>query len=99
VLEDVDAQSGWRRVRAKALARKGQIDEAVLLAREAVAIAEQTEYFDVLVQSVGALGEVMLLGESDEAEGVLRRALALHEQKGNLVAAERIRQVLGPPAT
>jgi class 3 adenylate cyclase/tetratricopeptide (TPR) repeat protein len=99
VPEDVDAQSGWRRVRAKALARQGRLDEAVALAREAVAIAEQTEYFDVVVQGVAALGEVLLAAQSDEADAVLRRALALHEQKGNVVAAERIRQVLGPPAT
>ena len=99
VPEDIDAQSGWRRVRAKALAQRGQVDEAVPLAREAVALAEQTEYFDVLAQSVTALGEVLLLAESDEAEVVLRRALDLHEQKGNVVAAEQIRQVLGPPAT
>jgi len=99
VPEDIDAQSGWRRVRAKALARNGQLDEAVALARDSVAIADQTEYFDVLVQSVGALGEVLLLATSDEAGPVLRRALEMHEQKGNLVEAERVRQVLGPPAT
>ena len=99
VPEDIDAQSGWRRVRAKALARNGQLDEAVALARDSVAIADQTEYFDVLVQSVGALGEVLLLATSDEAGPVLRRALEMHEQKGNLVEAARIRQVLGPPAT
>jgi len=86
-------------VRAKALARNGQLDEAVALARDSVAIADQTEYFDVLVQSVGALGEVLLLATSDEAGPVLRRALEMHEQKGNLVEAERVRQVLGPPAT
>jgi class 3 adenylate cyclase/tetratricopeptide (TPR) repeat protein len=99
VPEDVDAQSGWRRVRAKALARKGQIVEAMALARESVAIAEQTEYFDVLVQSVTVLGELLYLADDGAAETVLRRALAMHERKGSLVGAARIRQVLGPPAT
>jgi tetratricopeptide (TPR) repeat protein len=99
VPEDVDAQSGWRRVRAKALARQGRIDEATSLAREAVEIAEQTEYFELLAQSVAALGEVLRLADSDEADAVLRRALDLYERKGNLVEAARIRQVLGPPAT
>jgi tetratricopeptide (TPR) repeat protein len=99
VPEDIDARSGWRRVRAKALARLGQTDEATQLARESVAIAEETEYFDVLVQSVTALGEVLLVAESHEAAPVLRKALEMHEQKGNLVEAAWIRQVLGPPAT
>jgi tetratricopeptide (TPR) repeat protein len=35
VPEDVDAQSGWRRVHAKALARKGDLEEAVRLALKA----------------------------------------------------------------
>jgi tetratricopeptide (TPR) repeat protein len=99
VAEDIDAQVGWRRVRAKALARQGSIEEAVQLAREAVAIAEQTEYHEPHVQSVEALGEILAAAGSDEAAEVLRRAAELHEQKGNVVAAERVRQVLGPPAT
>ena len=51
------------------------------------------------VTSVVALGEVLLLAQSDEADAVLRRALDLHEQKGNLVGAAHVRQLLGPPAT
>ena len=99
VPEDVDAQTGWRRVRAKALARQAQIEEAVQLAREAVAIAERTEYHELHVQSVAVLGEVLLLAGSDEADDVLRRALDLHEQKGNVVGAAQVRQLLGLPAT
>ncbi|HET7128415.1 MAG TPA: adenylate/guanylate cyclase domain-containing protein [Gaiellaceae bacterium] len=99
VPEDVDAQAGWRRVRAKALANQGAIEEAVQLAREAAAIGARTEYYEVRAASVAALGEVLRLAQSDEAESVLREALDLHEQKGNRVEAARIRQVLGPPAT
>ena len=99
VPEDVDAQAGWRRVRAKALARQGHLDEAARLAREAVAIAEQTEYHEPHVQSVEALGEILAAAGNDEAATMLRRAVDLHERKGNLVAAARVRQVLGPPAT
>jgi class 3 adenylate cyclase/tetratricopeptide (TPR) repeat protein len=99
VPEDVDAQVGWRRVRAKALARQGHLGEALELAREAVAMAEQTEYHEPYVLSVEALGEILAAAGSDEAEAVLRRAIDLHERKGNVVAAQRVRQVLGPPAT
>jgi tetratricopeptide (TPR) repeat protein len=99
VPEDVDAQVGWRRVRAKALAQQGHLGEALELAREAVAMAEQTEYHEPYVLSVEALGEILAAAGSDEAEAVLRRAIDLHERKGNVVAAQRVRQVLGPPAT
>jgi tetratricopeptide (TPR) repeat protein len=99
VAEDVDAHTGWRRIRAKALAQKDELEEAVVLAREAVQIAEETEYFDLLVQSVAVLGEVLGASGSEEADAVLRRALGLYERKGNVVEADRIRQVLGPPAT
>jgi class 3 adenylate cyclase/tetratricopeptide (TPR) repeat protein len=98
VPEDVDAQTGWRRVRAKALARQAQIEEAAQLAREAVAIAEQTDYHELHVQSVAALGEVLLLAGSGEADDVLRHALDLHEKKGNVVGAAQVRQLLGRPA-
>ena len=91
-------QTGWRRVRAKALARQGQIEEAVQLAREAVAIAEQTEYHELHVQSVAALGEVLLLARSDEADDVLQRALDLPDRRGTSLALRR-RQLLGPPVT
>ena len=43
VPEDIDAQAGWRRVRAKALARLGEPNEAERLAREAVAMAARTD--------------------------------------------------------
>jgi hypothetical protein len=75
------------------------IDEGVRLAREAADLGARTEYFEVHVAAVTALGEVLRLARSDEADGVLRDALAMQERKGNLVAAERLRQVLGPPAT
>jgi class 3 adenylate cyclase/tetratricopeptide (TPR) repeat protein len=99
VPEDVDAQVGWRRVRAKALASLGAIEEAVQLAREAAAIGARTEYYEVHAAAVSALGEVLRRAQSDEAESVLREALHLHERKGNRVEAARIRQALGPPAT
>ena len=38
-LDDVDAQVGWRCVRARVLARRGSIQEAERLARAAVELA------------------------------------------------------------
>jgi hypothetical protein len=40
-----------------------------------------------------------LAGRPAEAAAALRRALALHEQKGDAFGAAKVRQVLGPPAT
>jgi class 3 adenylate cyclase/tetratricopeptide (TPR) repeat protein len=100
VPEDVDALAGWRRVHAKALARRGELEEAVRLAREASEIAEATEYHEVRMDTADALVEVLrLAGRSEEADAALRRALDLHEQKGDVYGAARLRQALGPPAT
>ncbi len=46
VPEDADAQAGWRRVRAKVLARMGDFDEAERLGREAMAILSRADYLD-----------------------------------------------------
>jgi tetratricopeptide (TPR) repeat protein len=100
VPEDVDAQAGWRRVHARALARRGEPDEAVRLAREACALADATEYHEVRMESADALVEVLhLAGRPGEAAEAYRRALELHEQKGDTFGAEKLRQAFGPPAT
>jgi class 3 adenylate cyclase/tetratricopeptide (TPR) repeat protein len=90
--EDIDAQAGWRRVRAKLLARRGESHEADRLAREAVDIAERTDYLDLRAQVHADLSEVLhLAGRSDESALMLHKALHLHEQKGNLAAAAQLR--------
>src|SRR5205823_10150393 len=42
--DDIMAQAGWRALKAKALAARGELDDGVRLAREAVEIAERTDY-------------------------------------------------------
>jgi 16S rRNA (guanine527-N7)-methyltransferase len=57
VPEDADAHAQWRRVRAKVLARRGNIDEAERLGREAVAIASATsDLLDLRAQTLADLG-------------------------------------------
>jgi len=98
VAEDADAQVGWRRARAKALAGTGALDEAVRVAREATAIAARTDYLDLRGQAAADLGEVLrLAGSPQEAAAALAEALSLYDEKGNLVAAERLRAVLAAP--
>ena len=89
---DVDAQAGWRRVRAKALARLGRFEEAERLAREAVAILADTDYVNAHADAVADLGEVLLLaGRGSEAATTVREAIRLYELKGNVASAGALR--------
>ena len=65
------------------------------MARDAVALAAQTEYIDLRGDSLLALGEVLQLGgrRSDGGEA-MRAALALWEAKGNVAHAARTRSLL-----
>jgi class 3 adenylate cyclase/tetratricopeptide (TPR) repeat protein len=93
-----DAQLGiiWRRVRAKVLARRGEYAEAERLAREAVAICDETDMLDAQGDTYGDLGEVLALADRPEgAFEALEVALDRYERKGNLVMAARMRDRLG----
>jgi tetratricopeptide (TPR) repeat protein len=95
VPEDADAQIGWRRVRAKALARRGDFEEAERLVREAVAIASQTDFLENQAQATEDLGEVLqLAGRGKESAAAFHEAMRLCDEKGNTVAARRIRRLL-----
>jgi class 3 adenylate cyclase/tetratricopeptide (TPR) repeat protein len=93
-----DEDIGWRRVRAKLLARRGEVEEAEQLAREATARAALTDLLEDRAQAVADLAEVLRLGgRREEAATALEEAIHLHEQKGNVVAAEKLRAVLAEP--
>ena len=77
------------------LARRGEHDEAERLAREAVAVGEETDMLDAQGDTHADLAEVLSLGgRPKEAGAALEQALARHEQKGNLVSAQRARTQL-----
>ena len=93
--DDVSSQSGWRSVRALALASRGLIEDAVTLARSAVSIMERTDMLDSHAEALLDLAEVLRLsGRASEAATPAAEALRLWEQKGNLVSAERARRLL-----
>jgi class 3 adenylate cyclase/tetratricopeptide (TPR) repeat protein len=94
--EDADAQTQWRRVRAKVLARSGELDEAERLGREAVSIANGTaDILDLRAEALADLGEVLGLADRpQESRAALEEAVRLYEAKGNVVGAERVRSVL-----
>ena len=93
--EDTDPQVGWRRIKAKILGTKGDLETAERLGREAVAIASRTDYLENRAMACADLAFVLdLAGRADEATGELRNALALAEQKGIVPLAGLIRERL-----
>jgi class 3 adenylate cyclase len=93
-----DEDIGWRRVRSKLLASQGDIEEAERLAREATARAALTDLLDDHAHALADLAEVLRLGgRPQESADALEKAIHLHEQKGNVVAAETLRAVLAGP--
>jgi predicted ATPase/class 3 adenylate cyclase len=85
----------WRGVQARILARRGRLDDAESLAREAVSLAERTDFLvhhgDALVDLAYILQDSGRIGEAAAAAAA---GLHLHEQKGNLITAGKIRSDL-----
>jgi len=87
--DDVHAQIAWRAARAKALASLGRRADAEAVARAAVDLAATTDSPVLAADAMLALATA--LGGGDEGRAVACRALALYEEKGSVVAAERAR--------
>ena len=88
--DDVYTAMLWRQTRATVLARRGDCT-ALRLARQAVALAEQTDDLNAHGDALLDLGDVLTLsGRRDEAAAPLEQARALYVSKGNLVMAARI---------
>jgi tetratricopeptide (TPR) repeat protein len=93
--DDVAAQMLWRQARGRILARRGEHEKAERLASEAVALAEDTDMVNFHADALVDSAEISALaGRRDDAYLQLGQALALYEQKGNLVAAASARREL-----
>jgi class 3 adenylate cyclase/tetratricopeptide (TPR) repeat protein len=91
---DVHSHILWRSTRAKVLARKGELEAAHDLAREAVAIASEGDFLPAHAGALEDLSKVLhMAGRGDEARLALTDAIRLFEQKGNLLAADRARRL------
>jgi tetratricopeptide (TPR) repeat protein len=100
VAEDADAHVGWHRVRGKILARTGEAAEGERLCRRGVELAEATDFLVAQARALADLGDVIrLAGRPAEAASVLAEAIRRHEQKGNVIEAGALRQMLAPPST
>jgi predicted ATPase len=93
---DLLTQIRWRRVRARVLARRAEIQAAEALAREALAIAERTDFVNERADALIDLSHVLEQSRRcDEAVAAASGAVHLYELKGNVVAAAAARLRLG----
>jgi class 3 adenylate cyclase/tetratricopeptide (TPR) repeat protein len=89
---DVDSHVHWRSTRAKLLARRGELDAAQRLAREALEFASQSDFHLAHADALTDLGEVLdLAGDAEAAAAAVEHAIHFYEQKGNAVSAARAR--------
>jgi class 3 adenylate cyclase/tetratricopeptide (TPR) repeat protein len=93
---DIVSQVFWRRVLAKLLARHGDGERALALAREAVALLEGTDALNERGDALVDLADVLeLVGRSgSESFDPLERALEVYERKENIVSARKVRERL-----
>jgi class 3 adenylate cyclase/tetratricopeptide (TPR) repeat protein len=90
--DDYNSLSLTRAVRAQVLARKGDVEHAEALAREALAIVDRTDNIDGRGWLRADVADVLTLArKDDEAFSVLEEAVHLAEQKGDVVLVERAR--------
>jgi tetratricopeptide (TPR) repeat protein len=96
--DDVDPQLRSRAERARLLARRGQLDEALRLAREAVELAATTDYLELNARAQLALAEVLRAGGWPGEIEALRTALDYFERKESVPMIERTRALLSAAA-
>ncbi len=85
----------WKTARARVLARRGQTEEAAVLARDAADLMAGNDDLTTHAEILVDLAEVLHAhGDRGGAAEALAEALALHEEKGNLVSAAHCRRRL-----
>jgi class 3 adenylate cyclase/tetratricopeptide (TPR) repeat protein len=93
--EDVYSQALLRGIRAKLLARRGEAEAAEELGREAVAIAEPTDFLFIKSFALLSLGEALVsLAKEEAAREVLAQARQVCREKGYTVGARRAEELL-----
>jgi class 3 adenylate cyclase/tetratricopeptide (TPR) repeat protein len=93
--QDVATQALWRQVQALVYAHRGQHAEAERLAREAVAIVEETDGLNMQGDALCDLADVLAAaGCRDEAAAALAQAFERYERKHNLAMTRQVRERL-----
>jgi DNA-binding SARP family transcriptional activator len=101
---DVSAETQWRAIRAKVLAREGRLVEAERLARDAVALIQETDALNQHAKLLLDVAEILRLATRfADATPLIEQAQTLYERKDNRVGLERTRGLLsdltGPRAS
>jgi class 3 adenylate cyclase/tetratricopeptide (TPR) repeat protein len=88
--DDAMTQVLWRQAKALIAAQRGGTEEAVALARSAVAISLETDMLHEQGDAYADLAEVAALaGDATGAAEAYEQAVGRYRQKGNVVAAKR----------
>jgi ATP/maltotriose-dependent transcriptional regulator MalT len=91
--DDFEPRARGHMVRARALARRGDLAAAEDLIREAAEIVEPTDYAILHLDLALARADIeRLAGRKDGEQQALERAVEVAEAKGNRLAAERARR-------
>ena len=104
VAQDTMTQTFWRQVQARVDAHRGHHAQAERLAREAVALVEDTDALNWQGDALCDLAEVLhAAGQDDEAEATFVQALERYDRRRNLAQATQVRdrmaalQQVAPP--
>jgi tetratricopeptide (TPR) repeat protein len=90
--EDTSSTTIGLSVQGMVAARRGRFAEAEELAARAIATIDETDFIVDRADARSALAEVFeLAGRIEEATAVARDALALYEEKGNVLQAGHAR--------
>jgi class 3 adenylate cyclase/tetratricopeptide (TPR) repeat protein len=93
--DDTASQTRQLAVRARVLARRGELAAGEAAARAAVAQSKASDELSLRGDAVVSLAFVLeRAGRADEAADALREALALYERKGNVVAGAQARTLI-----
>jgi class 3 adenylate cyclase len=93
--DDVVTQMLVRQVKAKVLARRGDLEQAERLAREAVELGDTVDMPAAKGEAYEDLGHVLYLaGKTAEAERAVERAVEIYDAKGAVAMRYRARRML-----
>jgi class 3 adenylate cyclase/tetratricopeptide (TPR) repeat protein len=98
--DDAWAQVAWRQVRARVFARRGNLDRALVLGREAVEIADSTDHANLRAEALVDLASVLdAAGQGEDAAAALTRGAAIYRAKGNVVRLGEVERHLTRPVS
>jgi class 3 adenylate cyclase/tetratricopeptide (TPR) repeat protein len=91
IREDLLSQVLWRNARARLLRREPALEDAEALAKEAVALAADTDDLNLLGYALSSLGGVLAsAGHEADASAAFKQAAQVFGRKGNVVSSGRV---------